>query len=99
MDITLLSAKVFMAAKNIGGEQYKGTVLLMYANSLPERLMPKMVYDVPDKYHSLFDSLPYATPVSTSKERVYDRVLDLSFGLGGKPEAWWQSNKTRFKFR
>ena len=53
-------------------------------------------WQCPEKYHPLFDSLPFANPVSTSKERVYDRIVDLSFGLGGKPESWWQSNKTRF---
>lgn len=36
------------AEKNLLGEQYKGTVVLMHANSLPTELMPRMVYDVPD---------------------------------------------------
>jgi len=51
------------AVKNIGGEQYKGTVLLMYANSLPERMMPKMVYEVPD--HVITD---HADPMKYLKE-------------------------------
>lgn len=36
------------AEKNLLGEQYKGSVVLMHANSLPSELMPRMVYDVPD---------------------------------------------------
>lgn len=50
----------------------------------------------PSKYHSMFDSLPYAKPVEAFNEKEYDRVIDLSFGLGGKPEKWWQQNKVRF---
>lgn len=50
----------------------------------------------PEKYHSLFNSLPYARPVKDFKDRDYDKILDLSFGLGGKPERWWQQNKARF---
>lgn len=50
----------------------------------------------PEKYHPLFNYLPYANPVSFFKDRTYDRVIDLSFGLGGKPESWWQANKQRF---
>lgn len=36
------------AEKNLLGEKYKGTVVLMHANSLPSEIMPRMVYDVPD---------------------------------------------------
>lgn len=50
----------------------------------------------PEKYHSLFKHLPYANPVSGFKERDYQKVIDLSFGLGGKPEGWWKQNKQRF---
>ncbi len=50
----------------------------------------------PEKYHPMFEYLPYAMPVATFKERTYDRIIDLSFGLGGKPEGWWQANKARF---
>lgn len=50
----------------------------------------------PEKYHSLFKHLPYANPVTAFKERDYHRVVDLSFGLGGKPEKWWRENKSRF---
>jgi len=58
------------AVKNIGGEQYKGTVLLMHANSLPTEMMPKMVYEVPD--HVITD---YADPMKYLNE-VPDNIDD-----------------------
>lgn len=51
------------AEKNLLGEKYKGTVLLMHANSLPSELMPRMVYDVPD--HVITD---HADPMKYTKE-------------------------------
>jgi len=50
----------------------------------------------PEKYHSMFVSLPYASPVLKANEKDYKVVKDLSFGLGGKPERWWQQNKEKF---
>lgn len=36
------------AVKNLEEEIYKGTLVLMHANSLPKEIMPKKVYDVPE---------------------------------------------------
>jgi len=49
----------------------------------------------PTSYHSLFKYFDYARPVA-SEQGYYARVLDLSFGQGGAPEAWWQREKKRF---
>jgi len=51
------------AEKNLSQETYKGTVVLMNANSLPDYMMPKMVYEVPD--HVITD---HADPMKYLKE-------------------------------
>lgn len=53
-------------------------------------------WQCPVSYHPLFDSFPYVTPIEKANEKDYQVVKDLSFGLGGKPERWWQQNKTSF---
>ena len=50
---------------------------------------------LPKEYHDLIDRAPYVRAV-TSGQKKYDRTLDLSFGQGGAPEAWWQKEKHRF---
>jgi hypothetical protein len=50
---------------------------------------------LPKEYHSILDRISYARAVSEPK-KTYSRTLDLSFGQGGSPEAWWQKEKDRF---
>lgn len=52
-------------------------------------------WQCPKKYHDIFENIDYCKPVE-SKAGNYDKVLDLSFGFGGPPEAWWQQNKKLF---
>lgn len=49
----------------------------------------------PHQYHPLFRYVQYCRPVDKQLGQ-YSRVLDLSFGQGGAPEAWWQREKQRF---
>ncbi len=51
------------AEKNLLGENYKGTLVLMHSNSLPREIMPKMVYEVPD--HVITD---HSDPMKYLKE-------------------------------
>ncbi len=46
----------------------------------------------PERFHSIFRNIEYCTPVG-EKQEVYDKVVDLSFGLkmGTKVETWWES--------
>lgn len=53
-------------------------------------------WQCPVQYHAMFKHLPYCSPVSIVREKDYARVVDMSFGLGGKPEKWWQQNKKGF---
>lgn len=54
-------------------------------------------WQCPAKYHSMFEYLPYVTPVEKADLKTYNQVKDLSFGLGGRPEKWWQQNKATFQ--
>lgn len=55
------------ACKNLEEEIYKGTLVLMHANSLPSEIMPRMVYEVPD--HVITD---HADPMKYLKEVPVD---------------------------
>lgn len=52
-------------------------------------------WECPPMYHDLFSYVDYAIPV-TKSVGVYDKIIDLSFGLGGEPEGWWRKNRDRY---
>ena len=52
-------------------------------------------WECPEIYHELFEYIDYCSPIKSGIGK-YDRVVDMSFGLGGDPEVWWIHNKKRF---
>lgn len=50
---------------------------------------------LPEQYHTMFQYINYCKPIEKTIAQ-YEKKIDLSFGQGGQPEAWWQKNKTRF---
>jgi len=70
----------------------------------------EVYWPVPQNYCPLFRNIDYAIPVSLpfnefniirpiyqlQHNNTFDKVVDLSFGFGGRVDGWWKINRDRY---